>query len=401
MKTVVQINSVINKGSTGRIAQQIGEHVENQGWRHFLVYGRPSNPTNLDAYKISSYTDNLIHYGLSLALDAHGLGSQITTSKLCRWLSQINPSLVHLHNLHGYYLNYPILAKYLQEKRIPVVWTLHDCWAFTGHCSYYSDINCTKWHTECHTCPKKRSYPASITDRSKSNFERKQKLFKAFDSLQLVTVSDWLKGEVQKSFLSKLPVVTIHNGVDTKVFHENYSTAELDERYHLKGRFVAVAAATSWSPTKGFQDYLRMAEKLDENEKIVLIGLNDHQIANLPPGIIGITRTESSEELARWYRRANVVLNLSTQETFGMTTVEGFACGSPSIVYNATASPELINEKVGYVVEAGDVDAVYSKMQELRSENKLLSSDCVHHVHQNFNSKKQYLNYIKLYDRLL
>lgn len=402
MKTVVQINSVANKGSTGRICQGIGELATEKGWKHFLAYGRESNPTNLQLYRIGSKLDNYLHTAQSMFFDAQGLGSERSTRRLCDWLETISPNLVHLHNLHGHYINYPVLLEFLKNKRTPIVWTLHDCWTYTGHCTYYSDISCVKWKSECADCPKTANYPKSLfLDRSSRNFNLKKKLFSTVKNLHLVTVSDWLREEVSQSFLSEVDVRTIHNGVDTNVFHTDYKIDVLDQKYELTGKWIAMAAATSWNPTKGLYDYITLSKYLDKDEMIVLIGLEKNQIAMLPPNMLGISRTENQAELALWYNRANVVLNLSTQETFGMTTVEGFACGTPSIVYDATASPELINDKVGFVVEPGDLKAVYSRMQGLKRTSDTISQACVTHANQNFNLRTQYSMYLDLYESLL
>jgi glycosyltransferase involved in cell wall biosynthesis len=403
MKTIVQINSVINKGSTGKICQGIGELAQVEGWQHHAVFGRLSNDTSLATYRIGSNIDNRLHFLRSFLFDAQGLGSKKATEKLCQWLADLSPSIIHLHNLHGYYLNVPTLLNFLKKSSIPVVWTLHDCWAFTGHCAYYSDVNCRKWESQCFKCPKTRNYPKSLfIDQSKRNFELKSDLYKAFDNLNLIAVSDWLKNEVSSSILSDRAITTIHNGVDMKVFNRDYNCNSIDKLYKLKNKFVAIAAATSWGPTKGLADYKLISSFLAKDEVIVLIGLSKDVIKDLPRNIIGIERTENQKELARWYNRADVVLNLSTQETFGMTTIEGFACGTPVIVYNSTASPELIENGVGYIVEPGSVREVYGKMKLLRGEiGEEMSERCVSYAAENFNSQKQYKKYLELYDQLI
>lgn len=402
MKTLVQVNSVINKGSTGRICQGIGELAEELGWSHFVAYGRDSNQTDLKCYRTGDKWDNYFHVAKSLLFDAQGLGSKKATANLCEWLDQVSPNLIHLHNLHGHYINIPYLFNYLKKVNVPVVWTLHDCWSYTGHCTYYSDIDCVKWQHKCFECPKYSNYPKSLfLDRSTANFDLKKSLYAGFEDLHIVTVSDWLRHEVSQSFLGERDIRTIHNGVDTAVFHPNYDFSSINEEYSLKNKFVALAAATAWSPTKGLSDYVALSRFLKDDEIIVLIGLDDKTIAKLPYNVLGISRTESQQELARWYNRANVVLNLSTQETFGMTTVEGFACGTPSIVYNSTASPELITSKVGFFVEPGDIRAVYSKITGLRETINLKATDCVNHANQNFNARTQYLKYLDLYESLV
>ncbi|MDC0298103.1 glycosyltransferase [Akkermansiaceae bacterium] len=403
MKTVVQINSVVNKGSTGKICQGIGSQAQANGWDTYIVFGRKSNSTDLKTYEINSTFEFIQHLGASFLFDAHGRASKNSTLKLCNWLDQIKPEVVHLHNIHGYYLNVPTIVSYLREKKIPVVWTLHDCWSFTGHCSYYSDINCEKWMTECHKCPKTKNYPKSLfCDNSTNNYLWKKQLFSSWEELEIVTVSKWLEHEVRKGFLKKEKIRTIYNGVDKSVFHPSHDVTSINEKFDLGQKFVALAAATSWSKAKGLGDYRKLANLLGDNEVIVLIGLDSKTIKDLPKCIIGLGRTENQTELADWYTRANVVLNLSTQETFGMTTAEALACGTPVIAYNATASPELISEKVGYIREPHDIEGVYQAIQETKQGKRDdLESNCVSHASLNFDQDTQYQKYLSLYKSLL
>ncbi|HAQ71100.1 MAG TPA: glycosyl transferase [Flavobacteriales bacterium] len=402
MKTIVQINSVINKGSTGRICQGIGLQAQENGWDNHIVFGRKSNSTDLNTYDIGSTFSFIQHLGASLLFDAHGKGSRNSTLKLCNWLDEIKPDVVHLHNVHGYYLHVPSIVSYLREKKISVVWTLHDCWSFTGHCSYYSDINCEKWKTECHKCPKTKNYPKSLfIDNSSHNYRWKKKLFSNWEQLEIVTVSKWLEHEVRKGFLKAENIRTIYNGVDKNIFHPSHDLTRINKKFDLEQKFVALAAATAWSETKGLKDYIKLASYLREDEVIVLIGLDLNTIKNLPKGIIGLHRTENQTELAEWYTRANVVLNLSTQETFGMTSIEGFACGTPSIVYNTTASPELVDEGTGVVIEPHDLDAVYDNMVKIKNNQLAITKEkCLARVENNFDSKKQFNKYIELYESL-
>jgi len=395
---------MVNTGSTGKIVEQIGTLADSLGWNSRVAYGRVNNNSKLNSYKIGESWDFYAHVLETRLFDRHGLASLGATRKLIGQIKRWDIHIVHLHNIHGYYLNYPELFKFLETTNIQVVWTLHDCWPFTGHCAYFSDINCNKWQSKCFSCPKSANYPSSkLIDRSTKNFELKKGIFGTQKNLHLVTVSNWLKDLTKMSFLSEQPVQCIHNGVDMLEFKPEIDHSALRKKYNLQEKFVYVAAATSWSDHKGFKDYLRLAEILDPDEQIVLIGLSEEKIKILPENIIGISRTENQKELASWYGLANVVLNLSIQESFGMTTIEGFACGTPGIVYNATASPELIKDNsVGYVVETGDISGIHHFAKQIKSNGKhYYQSVCRNYAEKNFDIRLQFLQYIDLYKDLL
>ncbi len=403
VKSLLQVNSVVNRGSTGKIVEEIGRLADANGWISRVAYGRESNDSTLNRYYVGRKGDILEHYAVSHLFDRHGLGSKKSSQKFVKWITEKQIDIIHLHNIHGYYLHYPTLFEFLKETQMPVVWTLHDCWTFTGHCSHFADINCIKWKTGCHHCPKTKNYPASLfIDNSKNNYQFKREYFNGLKNLEIVTVSDWLGGLVKESFLGNYPVRTIHNGVNMNVFKPHLEHSAVDEKYNLKDNWIAIAAATAWSAQKGLEDYKKLSALLAEDEFIVLVGLSEKQIEELPSNIIGILRTDNQDELSMLYSRANVVLNLSRQETFGMTTAEGFACGTPSIVYNATASPELIkNEKVGNIVEVGDLDGVYAAMQSIKVKSKeSYSGHCRKVAEESFNQQIQFAKYIELYNSL-
>lgn len=398
---IVQINSTANMGSTGRIAEQIGIEIKNEGWDSIIAYGRDANVSKSQLFRIESKFGVNIHGIYSMLFDRHGEASIFATKKLIRFLEEEKPNIIHLHNLHGYYLNYPILFDYLKNSESKVVWTLHDCWAFTGHCSYFSDIGCDKWKLECNSCPKKGNYPKSIFfDNSKRNYYIKRAIFNSVD-IHFVTVSNWLKGLVETSFIGNQTIETIWNGVDAEVFIIQEKDTSLLEKYNIKGKTILLAASTSWAKQKGFDDYLKLSNLLSPNEVIVLVGLSDNLKAILPNNIIGVERTENIKQLAKWYATSDIVLNLSYQETFGLTSVEGFMCGKPTLVYNATASPELVVDNImGEIIEPGNIEEVYqaTKRIELRRyDAKEIRDVSV----KKFGASTQYKKYIKLYKSLL
>lgn len=402
MKTLLQVNVVANWGSTGRIAEEIGQKAIDKGWNSYIAYGRNANCSESQLIKIGSIWDIKFHGLKSRLFDRHGLGSKRATLKFVERIKEIKPDIIHLHNIHGYYLNIEILFNYLSISNIPVVWTLHDCWPFTGHCAHYSIAKCDKWLNQCYNCVQKKSYPASLCiDRSADNYALKKNLFTSLTDMTIVPVSKWLGDQVQQSFLREHAIQVIHNGVDLTKFYPR-NTIALRQKMELIGEHILLGVATSWSKRKGLADYLKLAEVLPVNCKIILVGLSKQQIKNLPKNIIGLTRTESIDELAELYSLADIVLNLSYEETFGLTTVEGFACGTPGIVYNCTASPELISPETGLIVEGGDIEQLATAIDEILLKGTAsFSIACRNRAELLYDKMNKFKEYIELYHDIL
>lgn len=403
MPKLLQIDSCLGILSTGRISEGIAKVAMAQGWDCYIAHGaRYVGESIQHSYQIETKTGEYLHYAKSLLFDAHGLGSKYATKKLIRYIDEIQPDIIQMHCIHGYYINYKLLFEFLNKVNIPIVWTFHDCWAFTGHCAHYMSASCFKWRDGgCHHCPLRNEYPQSIVDCSVRNFNLKNYLFKQNRNLNIVTVSRWLECITRESFFKDKNIQTIYNGIDTNIFHPIDNT-EIYNRLNAHNKKIVMAAATTWSRNKGFDDYLKLANLLPANVLILLIGLSDNQIEKLPPNVIGIKRTESAEELAAYYTIADIILNLSYQETFGLTTAEGMACGTPGIVYNITASPELITPETGIVVEPGDINGVSQGINEILGKKKNYYRDsCIERANSLYEKNKQYLKYIRLYDQLL
>ena len=403
MPKLLQINIVANWGSTGRIAEQIGEKAMARGWESFIAYGVWKNPSASKLIGIGSRCEYRWHKRLTKYTDKHGLFSSWATRRFIRKVKQIKPDIVHLHNIHGYYINYKILFNYLREANIPVVWTLHDCWSMTGHCAHFVGADCQKWQTQCYDCPLSGTYPRAKVDNSRYNYLTKREAFTSLgDKLHLVSVSKWLNGIVDKSFFAGSGVQqhTIYNGIDGSLFAPRMDISK--SQLGLPNKRILLALATSWTPSKGLADFVKLSEMLPEEYQIVLIGLLPSQIDALPKSIIARQRTNSVEELVNYYSVADVVLNLSRAETFGLTTVEGLACGTPSVVYNATASPELVTPQTGRIVEPGDLEGVVKAIEELCAEDReALRERCRKHALANFEREKNYDKYFDLYEQLL
>ena len=377
--------------------REIGEMAISTGWESYVAYGRHMNISSSKLIKIGNKWGIYIHGILSRLFDNHGLASKRATKKLITKIKEIKPDIIHLHNIHGYYINYQILFDYLSTINIPIVWTLHDCWSFTGHCAHFVTVKCEKWKSGCYDCPLLKTDPKSLFfDRSKRNFEKKRKYFGQKTNPHIVVPSYWLMGIVKQSFLKNKHIEVINNGVDLDKFTSLPHTKQIVK----DGKHIVLGVATVWSESKGLSDYIRLSEKLREDIEIVLIGLDPKQISMLPSKIIGLPKTKSQQELIEWYNTADIVLSLSYAETFGLTIAEGMACGKPAIVYDNTALPELVTPLTGMVVKTGDVNAIANAIHEL-IDHPLLPSDCRQRAEGFYNINKKYDEYFKLYNQLL
>lgn len=398
---ILQINSTLNWGSTGRIAEEIGNTIKANLGDSYIAYGRYHNKSSSKEIHIGSKWNIVTHVLQARFLDRHGLGSKNATKKFLNKVDGINPDIIHLHNIHGYYLNYELLFEYLSKANIPIIWTLHDCWAFTGHCAYYSFYGCEKWKTFCYECALKKTYPSSLLmDSSTKNFLDKKRLFTLPKKMILVPVSVWLAKEVAKSFLGKkYEIQVIHNGIDINVFSP---TEVKTNTLNLDGKKIILGVANIWDERKGLKDFVKLRELLSDDYIIMLIGLSKKQCASLPKGIIGIERTNNIQELAGYYSIAEVFVNPTWEDNFPTTNLEALACGTPVITYRTGGSPEAVSCETGFVVKQGDFNAVISAINEIRMKGKpYYFQACRERAIQNFNKFDRYQEYIDLYKKVL
>ena len=400
MPTLLQINFTCNSGSTGKIAEQIGNLAIETGWKSYFAYSRGTANSTSNIIRIGNKL-NVFWHGLETRIfDNHGLASRIATKRFVSKIEEIKPDIIHLHNIHGYYLNYQILFDFLKKYNHPVVWTLHDCWAMTGHCAYFSMANCNKWKKQCFDCSLKKDYPKSLFfDNAKQNYHNKKVAFQGVNNLHIVSVSNWLNNIVKESYLNYANLHVIYNGIDIKMF-KPLDSQKMKLEYNLNNKKILLGVANVWEKRKGLADYVELRKKISKDFVIVLIGLDKKIIKSLPEGIIGISRTENQRQLAQWYSLADIVLNLSYQESFGLTTVEGFACGTPSIVYNTTASPELISDDTGLIVEPGNISQLVDAIKA-KCSKPLKSDNCRQRAEQFYDKNVSYQKYLDLYNKLL
>lgn len=397
---ILQINVIANSGSTGKIAEKIGRQVLKEGWESYIAYGRWACSSQSQLIKIGNKIDIFNHVIGSRLLDKHGCFSTHATKILIKKIKEINPDIIHLHNIHGYFLNYKILFDFLSQYNKPIVWTLHDCWSFTGHCSHYTAAKCNKWQTQCFKCPIINSYPKSFIDNSKNNYTKKKVIFTQLQNLHIVTVSDWLHNQVSHSFLKNYPIHTICNGINLNTFKPTVST--IRKKLQVENKFIILSVASYWNNLKGLDDFIKLANLLDDKYVIILVGIKKTQLNMLPKNIIGIPRTENVEELVDLYSAADIYASFSIEETFGMTIAESMACGTPAIVYNSTACPELVTDNTGFIITPHDLERVIDIISKVKKTGKnIYSPICRKHIETCFAEEKTYTQYLSLYKKLL
>ena len=403
MPTVVQISIEVNSGSVGRIAEQIGEILIENGWKSYITYARNNLPSKSKVIKIGSSYDVYMHVLQTRLLDNHCFASKKATKRLIRDLEELEPDIIHMHHLHGYFINIEILFAYLKKKSIPVVWTFHDCWAFTGRCAYFEFIDCNKWKTECHTCPQLNEYPKTLFfDKSTKNFKLKKEIFNEVDNLTIVPVSNWLGDLVKESFLSNYPIKVIQNGIDTNVFSPLANLSDTRNKYNLENKFVILGVASTWDARKGLDFFVELNKVLDSDETIILVGLSKEQVKHLPDGVIGIERTESVQDLASLYSVADVFVNPTLEDTFPTTNLESLSCGTPVITFRTGGSVESVSEETGLIVEKGDVSALYKAIKEIKLNTKsFYTHNCRARALALYNKNERFTEYLDLYKNLI
>lgn len=375
---ILMINVVCGIRSTGRICTDLATELETQGHEVKIAYGREEVPEKYKKYAVRIGTDlDVKLHGLKARIgDACGFGSKRATEKFIDWAEEYNPDLLWLHNIHGYYINIELLFAWIKGRpQMHVKWTLHDCWAFTGHCTYFTMVNCDKWKTHCENCPQKAAYPASFfIDRSRRNFDSKKRLFTSIPNLELITPSKWLAELTRESFLHEYPVEVVYNTIDKSIFKPTPS--DFKKKYGIEDKIVVLGVASVWEKRKGLDDFYHLSRMLDDRYVIILVGLNEKQILNLPENIKGFKRTNNVEDLVAIYSSADVFVNPSREETFGMTTLEAVSCGSKVIVYEGTACEEIAQNNNGVVVLPG-ADNIYAAITGMKFQNGGGNTGCM------------------------
>ena len=399
MATLIQINTTLNSSSTGRIAEQISILAEKHGWNCYIAHGNLFvNKSQIKNIQIGTKFGNYIHAALGEFAGMHGFGSYLATYYFIRKLKKIKPDIVHLHNLHGYYINIELLFKYLSKVNIPVVWTLHDCWSFTGHCTHFDYHGCSKWKTQCYECPLLMAqYKSRFIDRSKTNYIIKKKLYNNLNNLTIVPVSNWLGTLVRQSILKTHAVNVIQNGIDLDIFSPK--EANIRSRLNIQHNKKIILGVVS-SGFKGKQEFIELSK--DERFQVIIVGVQKQWIKDLPDNIICIFRTNNQSELAEYYSAADVYVNPTYNDTFPTTNIESLACGTPVVTYRTGGSPEILSPETGLVVDRGDYKSLIEAILTCCGNGKAFYHDaCVKRAHDLFNKDERFMDYIQLYESLL
>ena len=352
-------------GSTGRIAAELYENILSHGDSCKIAYGRGNAPENIDTIRVGSDCSVNLHGIFSRLTDRQGFYSKRATEELVRQARQWNPDIIHLHNLHGYYLHLPTLFEWLSSQDRPVVWTLHDCWAFTGHCAYFDFVSCDRWKDICHDCPQKKEYPSSLLlDSSQKNYLEKKKLFTSVKNMTLVCPSQWLSGLVRESFLGCYPVKTILNGIDLDKFRP--TDGSFRRTHGLEHKKIALGVASVWERRKGLFFFPKLEHLLGDDWKIVLVGVTSEQKQELPSSILSFPRTNSIKELAALYTTADVFVNPTLEDNFPTTNLEALACGTPVATFDTGGSPEAITPLCGVCIPKGNLERLSAGILSLQ-----------------------------------
>ena len=388
---IVQINSVCGSGSTGRICVAVSELLTAKNIENYILYSVGNSTYPLGKKYMSSF-DTKFQALKSRVFGNYGFQSKNATKRLIKQLDMISPDVVHLHNLHSHNVNLTMLFSYLKKKKVKIYWTFHDCWAFTGYCSYYDIPECTKWKTGCENCPLKSHY-SWFFDRSSFIYNKKKEFFSDLD-MTIVTPSQWLKDQVKQSFFKKYDVKVINNGIDLSKFYPQ--EGDFREKYHIENKYIVLGVAFDWGKRKGLDVFVELSKRLDSRFQIVLVGTNDEVDKLLPKNIISIHRTHNQKELAQIYTIADVYANPTREEVFGLVNVEANACGTPVVTFNTGGSPECIDEKSGIVVERNNIDEFESAIKKVCIESPFDKNDCISRA-KCFDQRDKFTEYVEMY----
>lgn len=389
---ILQINTSCGVGSTGKIAVSISQllvskEIENEilysstssGYQHGIKCGK-KNLVKLEALK-------------SRILGNYGFNSISETKKIIAEVERFAPDVILLHNIHGHDCNLSLLFSYFKQNHNKLYWTFHDCWAFTGYCTYFTMDKCDKWITGCCKCPQYRLF-SWFFDRSSKLYQRKKKLFTGLD-LTIITPSQWLADLVKKSFLNRYPIKVINNGIDLSVFKPK--TNEFRKRYGISDEtFMLLGVAFGWGKRKGLDVFIELSKRLDEKQfKIVLVGTDDMVDKLLPENIISIHRTQDQNELAEIYSASDLFVNPTREENYPTVNMEAIACGTPVITFNTGGSPEILDEKTGVVVEYDNIDEMERQIIRICTEKVFKKEDCLKRAHY-FDKNLRFNEYAEL-----
>lgn len=402
---ILQINLTYKMGSTGKIMADLNDVLKQYGHEGYMLCGYANGGegiSNLYCFH-NAHNDFYVRRDLleSRITGRMGYSKKHQTKKAIQWIEKIHPDIVHLHNIHGNWIQIFILMDYLRKNKIPVVWTLHDCWSFTGRCSHFSMVNCEKWKSGCYKCNNKEVYPITyFFDFCRRMWKDKKEAFSSLPSVHIVTPSKWLSQYVKDSYLKKYSVTIINNGIDI----EQFCPQTIQNKYYdsLAGKKIILSVASSWSERKGLLDIYELKKYLDSKEyKIVIVGLNSRQLNEVPDGILGIGRTQNVKELASIYSGATVFVNPTYEDNYPTVNLEAIACGIPVVTYKTGGSGECVTKDTGVVVEQGDLKGMAIQVKKITENIGKYKVCCRKYAEDYFDKRTKYAEYVKLYENII
>lgn len=392
---VVQIAGYAS-GSIKTISLNISDYLSQKGIENYIFYS--FNDIQKDnGYFYANKAEIKANALASRIQGNYGFNSKRITERLIQKLKELQPDIIQLHNLHSHDINLDLLFTYLKEINIPVVYTFHDCWAFTGYCPYYTYARCNQWESGCKKCLLRNRY-SWFQDRSNILYNKKKELLTGLKQLTIVTPSKWLKEEVSKSFLREKECVVIPNGIDLKIFKPAQNRVK--ELLGIQDKKMVLAVAFHLAEAKGANDLLKLNELLPKNYRLVLVGLNEKEIASLPKNIIGVPRTNSQKELAEYYTAADLFINPTHEDNFPTVNLEALACGTPIVAYDVGGACEAFDSSTGIAVEENDIGGLRDAILKIMSKPKTCYP-CREHALQYCDYTKMAEAYYELYVRSL
>ncbi|MBE6793907.1 MAG: glycosyltransferase [Ruminococcaceae bacterium] len=398
---VFSVNTVYGEGSTGNISQGIHDLCKEENIEYISACRNlPASKDGIsDCIAISTPFDSKLHGVLSRFTMLKGCFSYSKTRKLIKYIKSYSPDIIHLHNLHGSYVNIPLLTKYIKKHNISVVFTLHDCWAMTAICSHFSIAGCNRWQDGCHNCPQRKKYSSCPFDFTKKVYKLKKKWFTGFNKAVVVTPSEWLSGVAKKSFLKDYEIKTIYNGINLDVFKPTIS--DFKKKHNIQDKKMVLGVAYGWGYSKGIDAMIEISHRLPKDKyAMVLVGVDENTKSTLPENIIAISKTANQKELAEIYTSADVFVNTTREEVLGLVNIEALACGAPVVTFNSGGSPECIDSTCGSIVEKDDIDALEKEIIRICETNPFAKISCIKRA-ELFDKNKRLREYLELYKSIL
>ncbi|MBR6657605.1 MAG: glycosyltransferase [Oscillospiraceae bacterium] len=394
---ILQINTLYGAGSTGKIVRNLQRYAIKRNHDILVAYRFAEGKIQKNSLPISSWLDCHIHNRLAMITGLQGCFSLFKTWFFLKKIRKYSPDIIHLHNIHGSYINHRMLFNFIKKYHIPVVWTLHDCWAFTGGCPHFDGYSCNKWEHGCKNCPHFAQREGAFFDTSSFVHRKKKKWFSGVNDMTLVCPSQWLANLVGKSFLKNYPVEIIPNGIDLEVFHPVED--DFRKKYGLESKKILLGVSFGWNRKKGLDVFVELERRLPPDYQIVLVGTSESIDAILPKNILSIHRTENQQELAGIYSAADLFVNPTLEENYPTVNMEAIACGTPVITFRTGGSPETIDETCGCVVEIGDIDALEHEIIRICEKKVFHKEACLKKAAEH-DINLFYKEYLELYERI-